>query len=234
MLREYQGILLHHFRYAENSLVLKVYTPEAGLQSFFVRRPGQKSKNSGLFQPLSLLEIVAWKEEKNDLAQVRELRPAYVYRQVGLDHFRNTVILFLGEVLYKSLREPLPYPALYAYLHDWLLTFDQGDFDPDAHLVCMAHLASLLGFLPDDNYSLETPFFDMTEGSFCALRPAHVSILEPPVSEWFGKMFHEPHFRSPDRRIRRALLHALTHYFALHITQFGKLKSLAVLETIIE
>ncbi len=59
MLCTTKGIVIHHFKYAEKSVIAKIYTEKYGLQSFLMNGVrNAKSKNKAVyFQPLSLVEI---------------------------------------------------------------------------------------------------------------------------------------------------------------------------------
>ena len=75
-----RAIVLKAIRYGDNSLIVKLLTEESGLQSFMVK--GAYNKNAkiraALFQPLTLLEIVAAKS-RGELGYLREASIEYAY-----------------------------------------------------------------------------------------------------------------------------------------------------------
>ena len=62
MIEKTRGIVLHVTEYAEASIIAKVYTESKGLQSFLINgvRKQKARFAHNLFQPLSLIEIVAY------------------------------------------------------------------------------------------------------------------------------------------------------------------------------
>jgi len=231
MLQRTEGILLHHFPYSDHTSILKVYTPEGGVQSFFYRI-GKKHRRSGLLQPLSILEIVSWKEEKKEMHQVKELSSAHLFSSIGSDLLRNTVVIFLNEILLKMLREAVPYSEQFFFIKEWLVHFDREDFDPDAHLYFIAHLLAYQGFYPGGEYSDSTPVFDLQEGIFTDTRPRHPRYVEHKVAAHFSALFTEGEHLEIDRLERKILLNALMEFMAVHIPDCTHFKSLPVLEEI--
>jgi len=154
--------------------------------------------------------------------------------------YRGSVVLFLNEILVKILKEGTEDPALFSFVKEWLIHYDIAEFDADAHLYFLAHLASLAGFLPDGVYSPSSPVFDLESGNFIASasRPSHPRFLEGDTASSFLGLFsveHQHAFSAAERKVllyaeRKVLLYAVLEYFRLHFPDFGELKSLAVLE----
>jgi DNA repair protein RecO (recombination protein O) len=231
MLQRTEGILLHHFPYSDHTSILKIYTPEGGVQSYFYRI-GKKHRRSGLLQPLSILDVVSWKEEKKELHQIREIAAAYPYASIGNDLFKNTVVLFLNEVLLKMVREAVPHPEQCHFVKEWLEHFDREDFDPDAHLYFIAHLLAYQGFFPGGEYSESTSIFDLQEGIFTDSRPRHPRYVEHQVAAHFSALFTDGVHLEIDRLERKILLNALMEFMTVHIPDCTHFKSLPVLEEI--
>lgn len=229
MLFKSEALLLHHFRYGENSQIVKVFTPVQGAVSLFFR-PSKKHARAGLLQPLSLLDIVFWREHGKDMGTVKEIRLDHAYQNIGRDMYRGSVVLFLNEILVKILKEGTEDPALFSFVKEWLIHYDIAEFDADAHLYFLAHLASLAGFLPDGVYSPSSPVFDLESGNFIASRPSHPRFLEGDTASSFLGLFSVEHQHAFSAAERKVLLYAVLEYFRLHFPDFGELKSLAVLE----
>lgn len=230
MLQKSSGILLHHFPHGENALILKLFTPEEGMQTFYYRR-SRKNKQSGILQALSLVEVLAWHEAQKDFAQIRELRIEHSYKNIGRDVYRNSVVLFLNEILIKCLRESHHQQDLFLFLREWLIHFDQEVFDPDAHLYFLAHLSAYLGFLPNGKFSPQNPFFDLESGRFCSSVPLHPRFIEGHTAALFSSLFEEiPMDRKLASLDRKHLLNSMLEYLRVHVPNFGELRSLPVLD----
>jgi len=76
MLDTTKGIVIHHFKYAEKSIIAKVYTQKYGLQSYILNGVRNvKSKNkSAYLQPLSFIEINTFRKEKKGLQKIKNIQ----------------------------------------------------------------------------------------------------------------------------------------------------------------
>lgn len=231
MLYKDEGLLLQTIQHSDNGVILKVFTLNEGLQSYY-HRLSKKHRRSGLFEPLALLELVSWKEVKQEMHTCREIRLNISYHNIGRDVLRNTVVMFLNEILLKCLKHAPPQPDLYLFFREWLQQFDLADFDPDSHLHFIAHLSAYLGFFPNGSYHTGDIYFDLQAGSFVPNRPLHNLFLEGEIAREFDDLFDESASHKINPANRKFLLHALVEYLRIHIPDFGQLKSLAVVEEI--
>jgi DNA repair protein RecO (recombination protein O) len=96
MLFTTKGIVLHHFKYSEKSVIAKVYTEKFGLQSYILNGVrSTKSKNKAVYlQPLSLVEISANHKENKGLQQVKNIQLAEVYESIPFNIGKTSIVLF--------------------------------------------------------------------------------------------------------------------------------------------
>lgn len=230
MLVKSSGILLHHFRHGDSAVILKLFTLEEGIQTYYFRQ-SKKKRRAGILQPFSQLELLSWKEPAKDMLTVREIRVALPYVNIGRDIYRNTVILFLNEILIKAIRESQPQEDLFHFLSQWLIHFDREQFDPDAHIYFLAHLSAYLGFFPSGKWSENTPNFDLVAGHFTGNAAQHFKVLEGELAQLFSAIFEENVEHLPfSAGKRKMLLQALLEYLRVHLPDFGEIRSLPVLE----
>ena len=234
MLHKSRGILLHHFRYGEKSIILKVFTLEEGLQSFFLYKQSSKSKIKGALEPLSIIEIVANKDEKRDFLTVKEIHVEHPYRNIGSDFLYNTVALFINEILVKTIRDHQPNEELFYFIREWLIHYDAEVFDADAHLLFLAHLTRFFGIFPDTNNPNNHSYFNLQDGKFCYSNNGNPRVLEAPYSTYFIDLFTLENWSDLNRQNRKFILHTLLEYYSLHIPAFGEVKSLPVLEELMK
>ncbi len=243
-----KGIVLRTVRYGETSLIVSVFTELFGLQSYLVngvRRSSAKgSGKANLFQPAAMLDLVVYHNEFRQLQRIREFRWGYLYQHILHDVHRNTVVLFMVELLTRCLKQPEDNPDLFHFTEDALLHLDSCNDKVLANypLFFALHLPFFLGItphLPESGQEDSDPFFfDLREGRFAGEMPSHPHFIEGDTARAAAELLK---VRQPDEleaiilspELRRKLLSACTEYYMLHITDFGGLKSLPVLREIL-
>ena len=100
------------------------------------------------------------------------------------------------------------------------------------------HLSSLLGFQIHDTYTNEKHFLDLMEGSFIGKEPAHPHFIEGKYAELTSELLktmrpEELEQIKLNHEIRRQLLDAYQLFFALHVQEFGVMKTLPVLREVL-
>src|SRR5690606_27448832 len=87
MLLKTRGIVFRSVKYSETSLIVDIYTEEKGLRKYIISgvRKARSSVSAGLFQVMSLVDIVGYEREGKDLNRLKEIRPAYIFRAIPFD-----------------------------------------------------------------------------------------------------------------------------------------------------
>lgn len=241
MLQKTKGIVLKTTDYSETSIVVKIYTEDFGLQSYLinsVRKRNAKVK-SGLFQPLSQVELVAYHKPNGGLQRIAEVKSDVRYMNIPFDPVKSSIALFLNEMLYRCLHEGEGDAALYHYLSNALELLDlQTSVSGTFHLSFLLGLTRHLGFFPNGMHTPSTPYFDLQEGTFCQSLPIHPHYLDGDESRHFDELLRAtvgtqklPAF---DAAMKRRLLDRLVEYFRLHVEGFGEVRSHKVLEEVWE
>jgi DNA repair protein RecO (recombination protein O) len=190
MLQKTRGIILHQIKYSDHSRIVHIYTELLGRLSFLIRLShGRKSATApGLLQPLSLVEMEAYFKPNREIQGIKEMQAAIILSSIPYDIRKRTIALFLGEILYKTLREEEPNPGLFNFLYHAIQLLDTSTTGiQDFHLYFLMQLTKYLGFYPESNWSDSNPYFDMQNGVFVGLRPMHMNYLDANA----GKLFHE-------------------------------------------
>ena len=101
-----KAVVLQTIKYGDSSLVVKMFTEESGLQSFMVKGAfGKKSKmKAALFQNMTLLEIVA-EIGGSSLGFIKEISLSHCYKSIPSDIKKTTILIFISELLSKSISE---------------------------------------------------------------------------------------------------------------------------------
>ncbi len=238
-------MVLRSVKYGETSLVVTMFTEMFGLQSYMVNgvraaTPKQPYRGS-FFQPATLLDLVVYHNEKQSLQRIKEYKWSYIYQDIYRNVHKNTVALFMVEVLQKCLKQPETNAELFAFAEDVLIHLDRGGDTVAANLPLyyLVHLAHFFGFMLQDSYDDEHPVLDLQDGSFVHGRPAHPYFLEGRSSEVCSQLLKTRHPDELDqlalgREQRKILMDALLGFYQFHQPEFGALRSLSVLHALYE
>lgn len=242
MLNTTKGIVIHHFKYGEKSIIAKVYTRKYGLQSYIINGVRtKKSKNKAVYlQPLSLIEISGPHKEKNGLQQVNSIQLDTPFNSIPFNINKSSIAFFIAEILYKSIKEEEANDKLFDFLYNSIQVLDLTEENyNNFHLLFLAQLTKHLGFHPQNgNIDKNAIFyFDLQEGCFVSLQPHHNAILTPPIStifySIFGTNFDVMESLNLNTKQRKLLLNAFLDYYSLHLSNFDNLKTIDILEEVL-
>ena len=243
-LQHTKGIVLRTVKYGETSLVVSIFTELFGIQSYLVngvRTSTRKgSGKANLFQPSAILDMVIYHNELKQLQRIKEFKWAHLYQHILSDIRKNAVAVFMVELLTKCLKQPEANPDLFHFTEDAFLHLDQSDNAIAANfpLFFALHLAVFFGFRIDDTYSEKKPVLDLQEGSFVEEQPHYPHFLEGKQAEITSQLLKvmQPEELADiklNHDFRRNLLYAYEKYYALHIQDFGSMRTLSVLREIV-
>lgn len=243
MTHKTKGIVLRTVKYGETSLVATMLTELFGVQTYMVngvRSSKKSSAKANLFQPGAILDLVVYHHEQKNMQRIREFGWSVLYQNVLTDVIKNSIALYMVELLYKSLKQPEQNEALFYFTEDVLIHLDRAEKNITANipLYFALHLPHFLGFRINDDYEEGQAILDLQEGNFNAERPLHNYFIEGEnallTSQLLKVMrpaelsaFHLHH------DARRKLLQFYHSYYALHIQDFGEMKTLLVLQDVL-
>lgn len=239
MLYKTRGIVLHHIKYSETSVIVTIYTESFGRQSYIIN--GVRSKKSrikaNILQPLFLLNMEVYHKPKRDLQRVKELQNDFVFSSLPYDIRKSTLAIFIAEILYKTIQEHEPNSDLFNYLYNSIKVLElKEEGISNFHLYFLLHLTKYLGFFPDNNYSEANGYFDLKLGSFVLLKPLHLFGLNAEESKVLSQLlkFSENQHESLriSYKIRMILLEKILDYYSLHNEGVSNIKSLSILKEV--
>lgn len=239
-----KGIVLRTVKYGDSSIISTVYTELFGVQSYIVKGVRQSSKKSqgkaNYFQPSAILDMTVYHNHMKHLQFVKDYNWAYLYENVLFDVVKNTVAMYVIELLQHSLKQPEANPELFYLIEDTLKQLDRGTatLTSNLPLYFTLHLASELGFEIQGKYTVETSVLDLQEGCFVSNIPNHqfyISNQLAAVTSQFSNLNFYTDLETIKLNIttRRQLSDAYLQFLALHISDFGELKSLSILQEIL-
>lgn len=239
-----KGIVLRTVKYGDTSVIVSILTEKFGLQSYLVngvRTTSKKgSSKASMFQPAALLDMVVYHSEFKQLHRIKEYKWQALYQHIYSDVPKNAVTLFMVELISKCLKQPETNEDLFAFCEDAFLHLDQasGPVMANFALFFALHLANFFGFRISDEEAEENSFLDLKEGVFVHDRPHHPHFLEEKQSEVTAHILKvmqpaELAAIQLNHDFRRQLLYAYENYYALHISDFGTLRTLPVLKAVL-
>jgi DNA repair protein RecO (recombination protein O) len=232
MIRTNEGIVLHHLKYGDQSIIVHILHRERGVRSYMVHSPRSKKGNlrRSFFQPLQILTYVG--QEKNDeqLGRIREVSELIPLHSIGSDVVKSSLAMFMGEVLYKTLKEDEGSTALFDELKIKVLQLESDQtLLSDLPIWTMYTLSRHLGILPSSEE--EGSVFDLREGVFRG-HCDHPDQLSTDAAELWRKALQELDSKSPlslNPEERGINLDSWIYYFRVQRSGLGEFRSLSVL-----
>jgi DNA repair protein RecO (recombination protein O) len=238
MLVSTRGIVLYQADYSETSLIVKIYTEHFGLQSYIVkgvRKKGSRIKKN-LFGPLSMVDLVAYSKENTGLHMIKEVACHRQFIQIPSDIVKSSIVLFMNELLYRSIHGEMPDRKLFKFIYDSVSSLEEltTNLSGFPNIFAM-QLASFLGFGPNNNYSALNCYFNLLEGDFCESPPEHTNFVPPPYGQVWAHLLNLSPGENDmlDPSIRNELLEKILDYYRLHLPSFGEMKSPHILNTVL-
>jgi DNA repair protein RecO (recombination protein O) len=239
MIHKTRGIVLHQLKYSDTSLIVKIYTELLGLQTYLVK--GARSKRSSFrsshFQPLTMLDMVAYHREKNELQHLKEAEISEPFHSISSDLRKSTISLFLSEILMKALNEGEANTELFSFMGSSLQFLEMQEEGIEYfHLFFLSRLSLYLGFYPRGNPSKAGEFFDLREGKFSPAPPPHPDYLDRELGTKLYMLSTLKAGEIPslnmDKSARSELLHAILLYYQIHLSGLGSIRSAEILQEV--
>lgn len=240
MLHKTRGIVLRVTTYSESSVVAQMFTEKFGIQSYLingVKKPKAKIPMNVL-QPLHLLDMVVYYKQNTQIQRIAEARPVPIFKSIPYEVIKNTIIQFLNEVLYKSIRQQHVDEQLFEYLYHAISWFDEADeLSVNFHLSFLMKLTRFLGFAPQAQARTDQKYFDLQEGSFTSVAPVHPYFTADVDGNSLMQLLNTPFEKINEIKFsnayRRIVLDKILIYYQLHTASFGQIKSHQILEEVL-
>ena len=240
MLIETNAIVLSSLKYGDSSLIARCYCKELGLKSFLLKGILSSKKGAlkkSLFQPLNIISLITQVKNENHerLQFIKEAKVYFPLVEIPSDIKKNTITIFLSEVLTKVISEDgAPNNSLYHFIEKYVIHLEVKEFSPLFHLKFVLELTNHLGFYPNQ-LNLKEDFFDLENGCFCCSCTSKYVIggeLVNALKKLLGTNFEDLAQITLSNTLRSKVLSILIDYFNLHLQGFGKIKSVDILHEI--
>jgi len=231
-----KAIVLSALKYGDTSLIVKCFTEKSGVKSYMIRGVLKAKKGKikpAYFQPLTQLQLTANHNNKNTLNTIKEVQVLHPYETIHTSVIKQSIVLFLSEVLTSVIKEEEENTPLYNYLEAGIIWLDTHDSIANFHLLFLLNLSTFLGFYPD--VQTNGIAFNLLEGNFTNSLSGKLTITGEELISFkklLGINFDAIHKVSFNKKERQAILSIIIRYFELHLDGFKEPKSLRVLETV--
>lgn len=242
MIHSTKGIVLRPIKYGETSIITHIFTELFGIQSYLVNgaRTSGKTSKAHFFQPASILEMQVYHNDLKNLQRIKDLKWSVLYKNIFSDVVKNSVALFMVELLQKSLKQPETNEGLFQFCEDAFLQLDIADIEMTANfpIYFSLQVAQILGFGLSDNYSDEKNVFNLNDGNFSTEDSASPNHLSKELSWHISQLLKAVHPQDlneikMNRNTRKEILKSLESYYAWHVPDFGTMKTLNVLSEVL-
>ena len=204
-------IVLNTTKIGESSIVLHTLSREYGRKGFVVNV--SKRTSTSLLLPLNILEAEVLENPRSTLWKAQRLTARYPLAGIRSNLYKNTMTLFMSEVLYRTIKEGANEDGLFDWCARSILTLDaiQSDFS-NYHIRFLLELAVALGFSPSAEDL--APF----AGEYCQV-----------LSEFVSASFPEAMLLPLTGEKRNSIAEILLRYISHHIESSLNVRSLSVL-----
>jgi len=236
MIETTKAIVINTIKYGDTSLIATCYTEKRGLKTYMLKGvlKAKKAKvKPAYFQPLTQLNLTANHNTKGTLNSIREVEVINFYNAIYSDIKKQSITLFLSEILYYSIKEEEQNTSLFNYLEASLLWLDAHEGVSNFHLLFLLNLTKHLGFYPEIK-NIDFSYFDLLEGKFT--NTYKLNTISGEKITQFKKLLginfdviEQVNFSGTNRQ---DVLSILIKYFEFHIEGFKKPKSLNVLKSV--
>ena len=204
-------IVLGTTKVGESAVVVHTLSREYGKRSFLVR--SGKKAGMTLFLPMNVLEADVVENPKSELWTIRNISLKEGLTSVRENLYKNTMTLFLAEVLFRTLREGMAEDGLYDWCIGSLLALNAMESDFSNFPVrWLMELAGAMGFRP----------------SFDDIAPFAKENLKE-MKLLLNADFSESMLIPLNGATRNALCEELLQYLSYHTEYPVQIKSLSVL-----
>lgn len=227
-----RAVVLQTFRYGEESLITHLFTEDVGLQSFIIKGAYKRRAKIGaaFFQIMTPLVIVR-ASSRGEMGYLKEVSLEYPFKTINSDIVKNSVSLFMGELLQKSIIGTEKNEVLFSFIHHSLQNLDsEGCSVNDVPLLFASGLCEILGFAPDTGTYREGFLFNLEEGIFCGSENIGYGFLNKEDSASFANLFRHKAITME----RRRLLAIVLAYYKVHVAGFREINSCEVLRWVLK
>jgi DNA repair protein RecO (recombination protein O) len=239
MLHTTRGIVFHHVKYSESSVIARIYTELFGLQSYMIRgiRNKKSTIKSALLQHLTLVDLVVYHKTKSNIQNIKEIKIAYPFNSIPYNIYKSSIAVFLNEILYHVIKEEEANVELFKFLFNSIQILDlNNEAYATFHYFFLVQLTKYLGFFPKNNFSDKNCNFNLEEGNFTSQKGPQNIYISQPFSYYIAQLsnlfFEDMDEINIWNSHKSELLEIILNYYRLHLPISLNIKSHQILQTV--
>lgn len=230
-----EGIIIQKINYSETSLIIKALTKDKGLQSFIFQGAKRKGKKGQIISPLSVVNLSCFQRNDSQLAKISQVDLAVVYKDIPFNPIKSSILFFINELIQNSIKEEEYNLQLYEFLKNILQILDVQSELSNFPLKFTLALLGQIGYYPSINKN--GIYFDFLNGQITNNEPSHPYFLDEIVTKHLIKIDNQPMSINGDiipSQIKKELLNGLLDYYKIKIEGFKPLKSIEIIEAVLD
>jgi DNA repair protein RecO (recombination protein O) len=169
-----KGIVLSGIKYTDNQDIVYLYTDLKGRRTYILNR---RKTNNRLF-PLSLIDFEYSGRQNVEIQYIKEFVFSPLLPEISTDIRKSSIAMFIGEFLYRILKEEDASAILFEYIYKSICLLDElRDGVSNFHLYFIVQLSKYMGFSISSNAN-EYDYFDIKHCKFVFMQPLHPQFFD--------------------------------------------------------
>lgn len=246
MIYSSRGIVLKVVKYSETTIFATIYTLEFGLQQYKIpgiRITSKKGlQNAVYFQPAAILQFEIYHNQLKQLQYIKNYSWYYLYQYTFFNVIKNAICNYLVEIILHTIHQPEANKLLYEFLESMFMLIDKSNESelPNIPIFFLTRYAYYLGIEIQPNESeINTPYLNLQQGHFIAENLNSPYCLNEHHSKLINTFIL---LKNPselikiklNRNNRAELLKIWQLHYSLHGKDINQLKTLPILQQILE
>lgn len=232
-------IVLSHTRFSDSTIIVQALSRERGRISLMVFGLGGKSKSKlGAFHPMALLDVVYTYKDDREIQKLTEYKPSPSLISCTSDLRKSTTLIFLAEVVGKSIRESAEDKAQFEFIDTSIQILEHVQNGLQCfHLAFLAKLSRHLGFFPGPPEP-EHRFFDIEQGHCTCFKPVHNHFVDIDIFNRICQFANCPYDQLSETHLEKTdrdfLLETMLKWYGYRTPSMKDINSLDILHEIFE
>jgi DNA repair protein RecO (recombination protein O) len=230
-----EGIIIQKINYSETSLIIKALTKDKGLQSFIFQGAKRKGKKGQIISPLSVVNLTYFQRNDSQLAKISQVDLAVIYKDILFNPIKSSILFYINELIQNSIKEEEYNLQLYEFLKNILQILDLQSELSNFPLKFTLALLGQIGYYPsiDSNGT----YFDFLNGRVIKNEPNHPYYLDENTTKYLIDIDNLPMSVNGaiiPSQVKKELLNGLLDYYKIKIEGFKPLKSIEIIEAVLD
>lgn len=212
-----EAIVLHHFDYSDNSIIVRLYTRSNGLISCIAKgvknKPKKGTNKMSYFLPLNLCETTLYYHPDKELHLLSQIHSLRYHQHLHTDIKKIIYTTLLSEFLLKVLHEENHPETLFNFLKEKIILLDQQTEKLlNLYLHTLLNVCGYLGYKPDIH-------------TWNSLLDNDHNL----IATFLNELYHNPDYEyTLSENEKKVIMDVIERFMQLHIQGFKPLQSSTV------